>query len=181
MSEFMRDILTENSSVVYMTTSDITTEQTVRETNDQRNGAVLVSDGGPPCGIFTERDVLRTSRRRTCAWPDPGCQWTKFMFSIANYRCHHLPVIDDEGLSGMVSIGDIMRHVSAVQQSEIEHLVDYSRVGQRTKNQEWSNGPRVGAEEETGRLLAGYQCSQCTYSSKPARGLEGRPGSSSDG
>ena len=60
MSEFMRDILTENSSAVYTTTSDITAEQTIREPNDQGNGAVLVSDGGtPPGGIFTEHDILR--------------------------------------------------------------------------------------------------------------------------
>jgi CBS domain-containing protein len=44
---------------------------------------------------------------------------------ITETRFRYVAVMDDKMLHGLVSIGDIVKHIIAVQQANIEHLERY--------------------------------------------------------
>ena len=94
----------------------------------ERIGALVVSeDGHKVAGIISERDIIQalaksgpdllTSGRRvaelmehnviTCT-PDDTVQ--QVMAEMTRRRVRHLPVIEDGGLIGIISIGDVVKH-----------------------------------------------------------------------
>lgn len=104
-------------------------------------GAVVVStDGAQIEGIVSERDVVRrlndlgadlldapvssimTTSVRTCAPTDAvdGLRAT-----MTEHRIRHLPVVRDDTLVGIVSIGDVVKSTIAELETEREQLVDY--------------------------------------------------------
>ena len=103
-------------------------------------GAVLVMDGGRLAGIFTERDVLR---RVVAAQRSPagttledvmthGVVTCELQTSVAECaatmsarRIRHLPVMDADGVCGMVSIGDLLALQVDEQQGTIAELNRY--------------------------------------------------------
>ncbi len=103
----------------------------------ERVGALVVSDDGRGIqGIISERDVLHalashgagllemsvrdimTTRVEACA-PDDDLK--RIMSTMTNRRFRHMPVVDDEGLCGMVSIGDVV--VQRLEDAELETSV----------------------------------------------------------
>jgi CBS domain-containing protein len=104
-------------------------------------GAVVVTGGGGPiAGILSERDIVRclndhgsavlakpvadvmTSEVLTC---DEDLSVTHLMVMMTENRFRHVPVVHDGALTGIVSIGDVVK----VRLSELEHekkdLLDY--------------------------------------------------------
>jgi CBS domain-containing protein len=47
------------------------------------------------------------------------------MAIMTERRCRHLPVVDDDSIVGMVSIGDVVRWASRSQEYQIRTLEDY--------------------------------------------------------
>lgn len=47
------------------------------------------------------------------------------MNMMTDSRIRHLPVVDDGVVSGIISIGDLVKAVIADQKEEIEHLEHY--------------------------------------------------------
>lgn len=103
-------------------------------------GALLVMDGGEPCGIITERDYLRkvalegrssktTSVHEVCSESlisvEPGSSVEECMALMTEERIRHLPVLDGYELVGLVSIGDVLRHLALDRQSTIVELTGY--------------------------------------------------------
>jgi CBS domain-containing protein len=109
-----------------------------------RVGAVLVMDGGALLGIFSERDLMARvllSRR------DPirtlvkdvmthktvciglGVPPHDAMALMTNRRVRHLPVVRENRIVGIVSIGDLMRWTLRNRELEAEDLRKYV-VGQ---------------------------------------------------
>ena len=103
-------------------------------------GSVLVTTDGALCGIFTERDYLRrialegrTSRethleevkvsRLVCV--DPSSSVEDCLAIMTQKRIRHLPVMEEGKLAGIVSIGDLVKFISAAQEMEIRYLNDY--------------------------------------------------------
>lgn len=103
-------------------------------------GSVLVTEHGALCGIFTERDYLRrialegrTSRethlenvmvsRLICV--DPSSSVEDCLAIMTQKRIRHLPVMEEGKLAGIVSIGDLVKFISAAQEIEIRYLNDY--------------------------------------------------------
>ncbi len=103
-------------------------------------GALVVTERGEPVGIFTERDFLRRvaldqrdpqstrvdevmTDRLICAEPDRSVE--DCMAIMTQERIRHLPVIEGSKLAGMVSIGDLVKHVSDERHVEIRYLTDY--------------------------------------------------------
>lgn len=93
---------------------------------DHRIGALLVTDAnGALVGILSERDIVRkladtpgqtlghkvedimTSNVQTCA---PDDQLVQVLRRMTDGRFRHMPVIDDTGLAGMITIGDVVNH-----------------------------------------------------------------------
>lgn len=103
-------------------------------------GALLVLDEGALAGIVTERDYARKvilkgrssddtpvrdimSAEVITATSDDSVQ--KCMNMMTEKRCRHLPVVDNGEISGMISIGDLVKAIIADQKEEIEQLEHY--------------------------------------------------------
>jgi CBS domain-containing protein len=107
---------------------------------DNGLGAVLVMDGTTLLGIFTERDVLRrvvavgadasampvsdvmTTSLVTCL---PDTTLDECGAIMTSRRIRHLPVVDDKGLHGLISSGDVLAHRAAEQEDTIKYLNNY--------------------------------------------------------
>ncbi|MBS3897106.1 CBS domain-containing protein [Silanimonas sp.] len=103
-------------------------------------GAVLVMDAGRLVGILTERDYARkvvlqgrasattpvraimTSPVRTVG---PEQRAGECMEMMSEYRFRHLPVVEDDVVLGVVSIGDLLKLVIEEQRHEIAALQSY--------------------------------------------------------
>ena len=87
-------------------------------------GALLVLDGSEVAGIITERDVLRIvsghqdrlheapvaefmSRDVVCAVPEDDLDYVMGVMTEKRFR--RMPVMEDGGLVGIVSIGDLVK------------------------------------------------------------------------
>ena len=108
-------------------------------------GALVVStDGRHIEGIITERDVVcrlaergelalsepvttvMTQQVRTCAPEDAAEDLMRLM---TEHRIRHLPVEVDGVLSGIVSIGDVVKWRVTELEDETRHLHDYITTG----------------------------------------------------
>ncbi len=108
----------------------------------ERNiGAVLVMDGSAkPLGILSERDIVRALAQHGTAALDlvASALMTKVLWTISpdadiaeamrimtDHRVRHLPVVEDEVLVGVVSIGDVVKARLGQQANEVESLRAY--------------------------------------------------------
>jgi CBS domain-containing protein len=136
----IRDILREKGTTVRSIEADETVFEAIRQMAEYGIGALLVVEGGKPVGLLSERDysrkiILRGLRSRETAVrtimssplltisPDASVQEALSMMTDRYIR--HLPVADDSGVIGMVSIGDLVKAVIEDQQSLIEQLESY--------------------------------------------------------
>jgi CBS domain-containing protein len=104
-------------------------------------GALVVSsDGRRIDGILSERDVARglhdrgagllaepvssvmTAEVVTCA---PGASVHDLAQTMTDHRVRHIPVVEDGGLVGIVSIGDVVKARLDELEEERRQLVDY--------------------------------------------------------
>ncbi|HKB92486.1 MAG TPA: CBS domain-containing protein [Opitutaceae bacterium] len=137
-------LLEQKGSLVYSVQSTATVCEAVREMNKHKVGCVLIMDGSNLAGIFTERDVLTRvvsaeldpkatpvaqvmSKRVITVSSDASAEEVMIMF--AERRCRHLPVMDNGQLRGLISIGDISRHLAGVYRMEAEQLKQYIAGG----------------------------------------------------
>ncbi len=122
----------------------ITPEASVRELiallADHNVGALIVSaDGESVDGIVSERDVVRhlhhdgtvinnrvgaimTEVVETCA---PDSELDDLMEIMTRRRIRHVPVVRDGKLTGIVSIGDVVKHKLSQLQFERDQLDSY--------------------------------------------------------
>jgi CBS domain-containing protein len=139
-------ILAEKSGDVIRIAGDATVFEAVKTMVDANVGAVLVTGRNPNAieGIFTERDYLRriavegrTSRdtlvREVMTSPvlvvAPETTIEEAMALMTDRRIRHAPVVDDDHLLGMVSIGDLVRLQSQEQSFKIRYLTEYISAG----------------------------------------------------
>ncbi|HEY0644898.1 MAG TPA: CBS domain-containing protein [Nocardioides sp.] len=122
----------------------ISPEATVRELiallAEHNVGALVVSDDGEQVsGIVSERDVVRrlhadeavldsvvrdimTAEVRTCAGTDAV---TELMQTMTEHRIRHVPVVADGKLTGIISIGDVVKHRIGELEFERDQLDHY--------------------------------------------------------
>ena len=106
-------------------------------------GAVLVMGGGHIQGIMSERDYARkgilqgknskdTSVSEIMTAPvicvEPTFTADRCMALMTERRIRHLPVMQDDQLLGIISIGDVVRAVVAQQRMLIDALESYIRT-----------------------------------------------------
>ncbi len=108
---------------------------------EHRVGALVVSAGdGAVDGIVSERDVVRhlqsdgagildrpvsaimTSEVRTCS---PEDRLDDLMIMMTEHRVRHIPVLVDERLAGIISIGDVVKNRIDELQVERDQLTAY--------------------------------------------------------
>jgi CBS domain-containing protein len=114
--------------------------EAVRVLVDRNIGALVVTAGDGPVGIFTERDVLRLTARRAGELgsirveevmtrdpitASPEDNLTELMDVMTTKRIRHLPVADGGRLVGIVSIGDLLNACRSEAEEENSHLRQY--------------------------------------------------------
>jgi len=126
----------------------ISTEATVldaaRLMNERRIGSVLVMEGAKLSGIFTERDLMT---RVVARQGDPSTTRVAAVMTspvavaaghttlnelrgvMREKRIRHVPVVDENTVLGMISIGDLNRAEHDVQEQTIRYLEQYMSVG----------------------------------------------------
>jgi CBS domain-containing protein len=112
--------------------------------SDHHIGAVLVMRGEELAGILSERDYARKvilngrSSGETAAWEimsspvvTVGATDTvnTCMRIMTERRIRHLPVVEDGQVTGVLSIGDLVKAVIEEQQQEIAQLQQYITAG----------------------------------------------------
>ena len=139
--KFIKELLEEKGEVeVQMVSPDDTVFQAVARMVELNIGAVLVSENNVIVGIITERDYLRfiaaegrTARTtpvrdlmtRKVIYVTPETQLTEVMTIMTAKRIRHIPVLDQERLMGIVSIGDVVKQITRDQKVQIRTLEEY--------------------------------------------------------
>ncbi len=140
MGNKVKDILKVKGNHVFSVESSRMVFEAMQQMCDRNIGGLLVVDDGQLLGIFTERDYARKlilkgkSSRETpireimtsnLITVTPETSIDECMKLMSNKRIRHLPVLEDQQLVGMVSIGDLVKKIIEDQQSTIEHLEQY--------------------------------------------------------
>ena len=136
----IRDILHEKGTTVQSVGPEQTVFEAIREMAEHGIGALLVVEDGQPVGLFSERDYSRkvilkglrskeTTVRTIMSSPlltiSPDASVQEGLSIMTDEHVRHLPVVDESGVIGMVSIGDLVKAVIQDQQALIEQLESY--------------------------------------------------------
>ncbi|UTH76665.1 CBS domain-containing protein [Chromobacterium sp. IIBBL 290-4] len=128
-----------NRALVYVS-PDNTVFQALQVMAENDIGAVLVMESGDVVGIFSERDYARriVLQGRTSAgtkvrdimtsrvvYVTPLQTLDQCMALMTEKRIRHLPVMEDQTVLGILSIGDLVRATIEEQEQVISHLVHY--------------------------------------------------------
>lgn len=136
----VRNILEEKGSAVVAVPTSITAFQALEVMRDMNVGGLLIMEQDELVGIFTERDYARkvilkgkTSKEMQVSelmTPDPitvspDTTIEDCMSLMTNKFIRHLPVVEDDKVVGVISIGDVVRFIIEEQRFIIEHLEHY--------------------------------------------------------
>jgi len=138
--ETIRQILGKKGNQIFSVTPWTTVYDTLKLMADKNIGAVLVLDEGKLVGIMSERDYARKvilkgkfsketpvneimSSKVICIDPDQTIINTKAV--MIQKRIRHLPVMEDDKLVGIISIGDVVNAVLEENSFMIDQLATY--------------------------------------------------------
>lgn len=134
------DILEHTSGDIWSIGSDKSVLDAIRLMAEKGVGAMLVIDKNRLSGIFSERDYARKviledrsshdtqvgdimTRKVVTTTRDASVAECMALMTDNNFR--HLPVVDDDKVIGMISIGDLVKVVIREQQYTIDQLEHY--------------------------------------------------------
>ena len=136
----VRSILKAKGSGVVTVEPHVPVATAVHLLKDEGIGALVVSDNGKRVmGIVSERDIVMglamhgeglLNRRvseiltREVVTCQPSDSVKQLMVDMTNRRVRHLPVVENDALCGMVSIGDIVKNRLAEAEMETGILRD---------------------------------------------------------
>lgn len=138
--ETVRSMLRHKGSEVFWLAPEATVYEAVAMMAEKGVGALLVLAAGKLAGIVSERDYARkvilkgkhshemlvkeimTSPVFTVS---PGHSVEDCMRIVTVHRIRHLPVMEDDAVVGMISIGDVVRTIISTQAHAIDQLSAY--------------------------------------------------------
>lgn len=141
-SKTVGQLLDEKGHSVHAIAPDATVFEALEAMALHNIGAILVTENDQLVGIFSERDYARKiilKGRASRDTPVRDKMTSKVitvnrkntlgdcMKLITNHRIRHLPVVEDGVLSGIISVGDVVKTVMAEQEFVIDQLQDYIR------------------------------------------------------
>jgi CBS domain-containing protein len=136
----IRDIINRKGSDVLTTTSEASVLDAISAMSGANVGAIVIQDGEQPNGIFTERDYLRKIALEGRSSSDtpvsevmssplitvaPEESTHTAMETMTERRCRHLVVVEETGMVGIVSLGDLVKHLLQEKEAEVEQLSSY--------------------------------------------------------
>jgi signal-transduction protein with cAMP-binding, CBS, and nucleotidyltransferase domain len=136
----IQDILDRKGRKVLTVTSQVSVLDAIKNMSEANIGAVVIQDGDQPTGIFTERDYLQkialkgrasdeTEVSEVMSSPlftvESSEDTTVAMKTMTERRCRHLVVMEGEKMVGIISIGDLVKHMLQEKEVEVEQLSSY--------------------------------------------------------
>jgi CBS domain-containing protein len=136
----VKRILDDKGSDVETSSAETPVNQIATVLADKRIGAVVILDGSKIAGILSERDIVRavardggaalqksagtymTSKVVTCTTSETI---NDVMQKMTAGRFRHLPVVEDDRLLGIVSIGDVVKRRIAEVEREASEMRNY--------------------------------------------------------
>jgi len=133
-------ILEKKPKAVFSVTANTSVYAALQLMMDKNISALLIMDGEKLQGVFTERDyarkiVLQGRTSKDTVIGDvmtknpvtvvPSESVEKCMTLMTENHFRHLPVAENGTVIGMISIGDILKHVIEDQKNTIDHLQSY--------------------------------------------------------
>jgi CBS domain-containing protein len=136
----VNQILDVKGREVHSILSTITVYEALRIMGEKNIGALLIIEDNVLKGILSERDYARkialknkTSRDtfvheimdKDMITVKPTDNLDHCMDLITTKRIRHLPVLSDDQVIGIVSIGDVVMAIIEIQKNTIDHLDSY--------------------------------------------------------
>ena len=136
----VRQIVGAKGHTVFTVGPDATVYEALQKFAEHDVGALVVTEEGEVVGLVSERDCARKLAvlvRRAKETPvreimtkEVSCVGSKqtvdgCMALMSEKRVHHLPVLENGQLAGMISIGDVVRAIIEDRESTIEQLEHY--------------------------------------------------------
>ncbi len=141
MKTTVAQILKSKGSEVWSVSPDTLVYRALQLMQDKGLGALVVIDeGGKLAGVVSERDYARKVilEGRSSKETESKDIMTKELYVVTpettvdecislmtEKRIRHLPVIDKGKLTGLVSIGDVVKAIIKEQKIEIQYLNEY--------------------------------------------------------
>ena len=140
----IRQVLEAKGYDVYSIVPEAKVYEALLAMANRNVGALVVLDGEELVGLISERDYARKvilkekaskettvseimSRQVVCVNPD--LKLDACMMLMTDKRIRHLVVMDDVRLTGIVSIGDVVKAIIDHQKFTIEQLTHYIKGG----------------------------------------------------
>lgn len=136
----VHQILDEKGHAIWSVTPDATVYDAIRQMAERGVGALLVMRDDRLEGVISERDyarkvILEGKRSRETPVRDimtrevitigPDLTANQGLALMTDKHIRHLPVVEDDKIVGVVSIGDLVKAVIDDQQHQIEQLERY--------------------------------------------------------
>lgn len=134
------DILKQKNREIWSVSPTATVYETIEMMSDKHVGALLVISDDKLVGIISERDYARKvilkgrSSKETLVmeimtnpviFVPPEYTVGECMKIMTDNRIRHLPVVEDEKVVGVVSLGDLVKWVISEQEETIHQLTNY--------------------------------------------------------
>lgn len=136
----VRHILSMKGDDIWVVRPDESVFNALNLMADKDVGALLVTDKGKLVGIFSERDYarkivllgkssldtpVRDVMTKNVVYIDSGQSMVDCMEIMTEKRIRHLPVMENENLIGVISIGDVVKAIISDQEFIIRQLENY--------------------------------------------------------
>jgi CBS domain-containing protein len=136
----MGHFLAENNRQVFSVRPDATVRNALELLAQRNIGALLVMDGEVLVGIFSERDYARKVALKGLSSSDAHVREImtadvitvqarqtidECMQIMTENHVRHLPIMEQQLVVGLISIGDVVREMIAHQKTIIEQLHSY--------------------------------------------------------
>ncbi len=137
-------ILNEKPREIFSISPNHTVFEAIQMLDQKNIGALLVMEGDKLVGMFSERDYTRKitlhgKRSRETKVSEVMTTDVKLTHPnecvdaclrlMTDKRVRHLPVMENDKVIGLISIGDLVKHVIASQSAAIAHLENYISGG----------------------------------------------------
>ncbi len=144
MTKTIRDVIKAKGSDVLSIGSDATVYQALEMMATNNIGALIVIEKAETVGIISERDYARKVILRGRSSPSttvatimstnicyitPDKTVEEGLALMTDKRCRHLPVIENEEMIGVVSIGDLVKAQVEEKEFIIAQLENYIKSG----------------------------------------------------